>query len=127
MSFPWKRESNFIFSQEEDGLPLKGYPAHQSGTGGIKTRFMRNFFLYVLKIAYAGIGVVSLVAYWSTVHDLLKKKPSANIASWTIWTTTSGIAFLYSIFILPDILFRIVSGIGFAACGLILVLRLQIK
>ena len=89
---------------------------------------MKEILLQTLTIAYAGVGVVALIAYWPTIKDLYyHKKPSANTVSYILWTTTTGIAFLYSLFILPDLLFRIVSGINFGACALVLFLRIRLK
>ena len=79
-------------------------------------------------IAYASVGAIANVAYWPTIKDLyFHKKPSANITSYLLWTATSGIAFLYSLFVLKDSLFRIVSGLSFAANTLILVLSINLK
>jgi hypothetical protein len=89
---------------------------------------VKDIFLHVLIIAYAGVGVVGVIAYWPTIKDIYyRKKPSANVTSYSLWTITSGIAFLYSLFILPDLLFRIVSGTNFAACALILYLSLRLR
>ena len=89
---------------------------------------MKEILLQALTIAYAVVGVVGFIAYWPTIKDLYHhKKPSANTVSYMLWTTTTGIAFLYSLFILPDLLFRIVSGINFGACALVLFLRIRLK
>ena len=89
---------------------------------------MENLLIFILVIAYAGTGIVGVVAYWPTITDLYRhKKPSANINSYILWTTTSGIAFLYSIFVLPDLLFIIVSGLNFVACALVLILAIGLK
>jgi len=79
----------------------------------------------ILKIAYACVGVVALIAYIPTIKDLYwHEKPSANTTSYMIWTVTSGITFLYSLFVLHDFLFRVVSGTNFGAIVLILILRI---
>ena len=88
---------------------------------------MKEIFLKILIFAYAIQGVIGLIAYWPTIKDLRAKKKSANITSYILWSTCSGIAFLYSLFILPDTLFRIVSGINFIACIIIFVLTLRLK
>ena len=88
---------------------------------------MKDLLLKLITIAYAGVGVVGLIAYWPTIKDLYyHQKPSANVTSYIIWTLTSGVAFLYSLFILPDLLFRIVSGINFGACAMVLLLSLKL-
>ena len=86
--------------------------------------FYMEILTKILKIAYACVGVVGLIAYLPTIKDLYwHEKPSANTTSYIIWTVTSGITFLYSLFVLPDLLFRVVSGTNFGAIVLILILR----
>lgn len=88
---------------------------------------MNELLLQALIFAYACVGVVAAIAYWPTIRDLYyHKKLSANLTSYLLWTITSGIAFLYSLFILPDLLFRIVSGTNFLACGIILALSINL-
>ena len=89
---------------------------------------MKELLLQALIIAYASVGIISTIAYWPTIKDLYHyKKCSANITSYILWTATGGIAFLYSIFILPDLLFRIVSGLSFGACALVLLLSINLR
>lgn len=88
---------------------------------------MKEIFLEILILAYAGAGILGLVAYWPTIKDLYYKKPSANIPSYILWVMTTGIATLYGIFILPDILFIAVSGANFIACALVLFLSFTLK
>lgn len=89
---------------------------------------MKGFFLYVLSIAYGSMGIFSVMGYWATIKDLFCfKKPSANITTYVMWTYTSGVGLLYSIFILPDFLFRLISAIGFICCFSILLLSLDLK
>jgi len=89
---------------------------------------MKEVLVWVLTLAYGATGIIGLIAYWPTIKDLYyHKKPSANIVSYILWTTTSGIAFLYALFILPNLLFIIVSGIGFGACALVLFLSIRLK
>lgn len=86
---------------------------------------MESIFLKLLALAYAVVGIVSTIAYWPTIKDLLAHTRSANTSSYVLWTVTGGITFLYSIFILPDTLFRFVSGMAFLACAVILLLCLR--
>lgn len=89
---------------------------------------MEDILLTLLISAYAITGIVDIIAYWPTIKDLYYyKKPSANFRSYFIWAITSFIAFMYSLFILQDLLFRIVSGMFFSAnlCVLFLILRLK--
>ena len=86
-----------------------------------------KIFLEILTILYGGVGLVSVIAYWPTIKDLWHKKPSANSTSFEIWTLTSGITFLYSHYIVNNLLFSIVSGINFGLTAVVLVLRLRIR
>ena len=87
-----------------------------------------RFLLHALAVAYAGVGIVSVIAYWPTIRDLYyHKKRSANVTSYVLWTATTGIAFLYSLFILSDLLLRIVSGLNFSFCAIVLALSLNLK
>ncbi len=66
-------------------------------------------------------GIIDTIAYWLTIKDLMPlKKLSANIQSYILWTITTGVGFLYSLLILPDWLFRFVSGMMFFANAVIL-------
>lgn len=81
-----------------------------------------------LIVAYAGVGVLVTIGYLPTMKDLyLHKKKSANTHSYIIWTLCTAITLLYSIFILPDLLFRIVSGLNFLCCALILALCIRLR
>lgn len=88
---------------------------------------MKEFLLHLLIITYASVGVIGLIAYWPTIRDLYQKKPSANINSYMLWTVGSGIGFLYSLFILSDLLLRIVSGLYLGANALVLLLSIKLK
>jgi len=89
---------------------------------------MGNLLLQILIIAYASVGVIATIGYLPTIKDLyFRKKMSVNTNSYSIWTVSSCITFLYSLFILPDLLFRIVSGLNFASCALILLLSIGLK
>jgi hypothetical protein len=89
---------------------------------------MKEVFLQVVVFAYAIVGVIGLVGYWPTIKDLhFHKKASANLTSYLIWSLASGIGFLYSMVILPDLLLRLVSGLNFGACALILLLTINLK
>jgi hypothetical protein len=89
---------------------------------------MQEVFLKILIICYGATAVANIVAYWPTIKDLyFNKKPSANIASYFIWTISTGIAFLYAIFILPDMLFIIVSGTFFVSNAIVLYLSIKLK
>jgi hypothetical protein len=84
--------------------------------------------LQILTILYGICGVISIIGYFPTIKDIYKHKLlSANILSYVLWTFTTGITFLYGLFILDDLLFRIVSGMNFSACAIVLILSLALK
>ena len=86
-----------------------------------------TLFITILSILYAGVGIASLIAYIPTIKDLWHhEKPSANTSSYAIWTVTSLVAFLYSIFVLPDFLFRMVSTVNLVCCAIIFILMLKL-
>ncbi len=89
---------------------------------------MEETLLKILIVSYGVTGIIDTIAYWPTIKDLwLLKKPSANIQSYILWTVTTGIGFLYSLLILPDLLFRFVSGMMFFANVVILILSIRLK
>ena len=88
---------------------------------------IQQILLKLLVIAFGATGVIGLFAYWPTIKDLYRKKPSANIMSYVLWTLTSGIGFLYSIFILPDLLLRIIYGLNLGSCATVLILTIGLK
>jgi hypothetical protein len=89
---------------------------------------MKDILLCSLTIAYAVAGFVCIIAYYPTIADLyFKKKVSANISTYMLWTFTAIISSLYSLFILEDNLFRIISVLNLVSCSIILFLRIKIK
>ena len=88
---------------------------------------MKEVLLQVLTLAYAFVGVVSIFAYWPTLKDLYDHKPSANIKSYLVWTMTSFVSFLYSIFLLSDWLILFIFGINFIFCVVVVLLVFRIK
>lgn len=89
---------------------------------------MAELLQQILIFAYAGVALVGTVGYIPTIKDLwLHKKKSANISSYVIWTACSGVTVLYSLFILPDLLFQIVSWLNLVSCAVILLLSIALK
>jgi hypothetical protein len=89
---------------------------------------MSHLTITILTSMYAAMGVIGILGYLPTIKDLWHdKKPSANLTSYGLWTMTSGITFMYSLFVLQDKWFRIISGIGFISCVSILGLCLWLK
>jgi uncharacterized protein with PQ loop repeat len=88
---------------------------------------MDRLILDMIIFLYAAAGILTTLAYWPTIRDLYQKKPSANITSYVLWTGASGVSVLYSLFVLPDFLFQVVSFMNLAACTAILALRIALK
>ncbi len=89
---------------------------------------MIEILLQLLIIVYAGTGVIATIGYIPTIKDLwIHKKKSANITSYIIWTFCAGSAFSYALFVLQDLLVRIVTGLNFVSCLVILVLALRLN
>ncbi|UCC91985.1 MAG: hypothetical protein JSV39_01860 [Candidatus Aenigmatarchaeota archaeon] len=86
-----------------------------------------ELILTIIVFLYAITGIAIIIGYFPTIKDLVRKKESANIHSYIIWTFTSFIAFLYALFIISDLLLEIVTGLGFASCAIILALALKLK
>ena len=89
---------------------------------------MIDILTKLITLLYASIGVIGTVAYWPTIRDLYyKKKQSANITSYILWNYTAIVAFLYGLFVLKDLLYQIIAGIGFLYCAIILGLSIRLK
>jgi hypothetical protein len=88
---------------------------------------MMELLLQFLIVAYAGTGIVATIGYLPTIIDLIHKKKSANVSSYTIWTLCSCITFLYALFILQDLLVRVVTGLNFLCCATVLVLGIRLN
>jgi hypothetical protein len=86
-----------------------------------------EFLLQLLILAYAGTAILAVIGYWPTIKDLYHKKLSANVNSYIIWTIDTGIVLLYSLFVVTDLLFQIISGFNFACCVLILLMSMNLK
>lgn len=88
---------------------------------------MQEILIKLLIVSYGATAIIDTVGYWPTIIDLWRhKKPSANTHTYIMWTTTTGIGFLYSLVVLSDLLFRIVSGMMFFSNALILVLIIRL-
>lgn len=87
---------------------------------------MKEILLQVLTLAYGVTGIVGIAAYWPTIRDLWRGKPSANILSYFIWMATNGITWLYGVLVLKDVPFIFVSSLYLFANGLTLAMRLRL-
>ncbi len=45
---------------------------------------MDGTFAAALALAYGGTGIIGVVAYWPTIKDLWRGRPSANVLSYFI-------------------------------------------
>lgn len=88
---------------------------------------MENIFIAALTFLYGLGGIITFVGFIPTIRDLWQKKPSANLTTYLVWTSTTFITSLYAIFILKDLLFSVVINLQLLACIIILVLRIRIK
>lgn len=88
---------------------------------------MDEMILQGLGLAYLIVGIVSIVAYWPIIRDLYSKKRQANILSYALWTVSTGITFLYSYFVLTDLIVKLIVGLHFLACSTIMLLSINAR
>jgi hypothetical protein len=79
-------------------------------------------------IALYGIsGVISLIAYFPTIKDLLAGIPSANFTTYFLRFIYYAISVLYGIFVLSDWLFILVSCLDAGILLFITLLIVRVK
>lgn len=88
---------------------------------------MEQYFIYTLTFLYSIGGLVTFAGFFPTMKDLWKGKPSANVYTYAIWTSTTFITSLYAIFVVKDLVFSLVINLQLAACLIVLILRLRLK
>ena len=88
---------------------------------------MNEAFIYILTTIYAICGIVTFAGFIPTMIDLWKKKPSANISTYIIWTTTMFFTTLYALFINKDLVFIGVASAQLLACLAVLLLRIRLN
>jgi hypothetical protein len=88
---------------------------------------METYLLNILTILYGLGGIVTFIGYIPTIKDLLHKKASANVQTYTIWTITMFLATLYGYVVLKDLAYIFVTNLNFLACAIILGLRIRLK
>jgi uncharacterized protein with PQ loop repeat len=88
---------------------------------------MKENLIYILTFLYGIGGIVTFAGFIPTMIDLWKKKPSANIITYVVWTTTTFITSLYGFFILENLVFNIVINLQLLACLTVLILRVRLK
>lgn len=87
---------------------------------------MQTLAFTALTILYGASGVMTFLGFMPTIRDLWNKKPSANVGTYWIWTTTTFITSLYGFFILDNLVFNIVINLQLLACVIVLFLRLRL-
>ena len=80
----------------------------------------------ILTFLYGIGGIITFCGFIPTMIDLWNKKPSANISTYLIWTSTTLVTSIYGFFVLQDLVFNIVINLQLMACFGVLVLRLRI-
>lgn len=88
---------------------------------------MVGVLLKIVIFAYAATGIITTIGYLPTIIDLIKKKQSANINSYIIWTLCALSSFLYALLIVSDLLLELMTGLNFACCFIILILAANLK
>ncbi|MCK5476305.1 MAG: hypothetical protein KAI55_00120 [Candidatus Aenigmarchaeota archaeon] len=86
-----------------------------------------EIILTIITLLYASTGIIGIIGYIPTIKDLIKNKASANIRSYIIWTFCNSITFLYVSLVVSDLLLKIVTGLSFISCAIILILALKLK
>ncbi len=84
---------------------------------------MNQIFITTLTVLYGAGGIITFAGFFPTIKDLWKKKPSANIITYLIWTTTTFLTALYAMLVLRDLVFSLVINLQLLACAIILILR----
>ncbi len=88
---------------------------------------MKEQLIYILTFVYGAWWVITFLGFIPTMIDLWNKKPSANIMTYIVWTSTTIVTSLYWLFILQNLIFNIVINLQVLACLIILILRLRLK
>ncbi len=88
---------------------------------------MESYFITILTFLYSIGWIITFLGFFPTMKDLRQEKPSANISTYLIRTTTTLLTSLYWIFVLKDLVFIIVINLQLLACLLVLILRIRLK
>jgi hypothetical protein len=88
---------------------------------------MAETFIYILTFLYGLGGIITFVGYFPTIKDLWKKKASANVHTYLIWTLTTIVTSLYGFIVLKNLVFILVVNLQLLACATILILALRLK
>lgn len=88
---------------------------------------MEKYFILTITFLYSIGGLVTFAGFFPTMRDLWKRKPSANVHTYIIWSLTTFLTALYAIFVVKDLVFSLVISLQLAACLIVLILRLRLK
>jgi uncharacterized protein with PQ loop repeat len=88
---------------------------------------MEQYFIPILTFLYSIGGIITFLGFVPTMKDLWQGKPSANISTYVIWTSTTIITSLYGLFVLKNMVFNIVINLQVFACLIVLILSIKLK
>lgn len=86
-----------------------------------------HVMIWMLTALYGVSGVISLIAYFPTIKDLLHGVPSANFTTYFLWFVYYVISVLYGVFILFDRLFILVSALDAIILLVIVILIVRVQ
>ena len=86
-----------------------------------------DWYIALITFLYACTGVIGVVAYAPTFKDLFNKIASANPSSYGLWTFTYSVTFLYTVFVVKDMLLSIFMGVHVISCGCITFFSWRLK
>ena len=88
---------------------------------------MEQYFIPIITFLYSIGGIITFLGFVPTMKDLWQEKPSANISTYVIWTTTTIVTSLYGLFVLKNMVFNVVINLQVAACLIVLILSVRLK
>lgn len=86
-----------------------------------------KLLLIIISCLYAGTGILATIGYLPTIKDLLNKKASVNLNSYKVWTFIGIITFLYTFFIIKDLLLIIITSSILISNIIVLILALKLN
>ncbi len=70
----------------------------------------------IVSTLYLAAGIIGNVGYIPTIRDLWRLKPAANLYSYTVWSLTSLLVFVYAVVVNGDRLFIALSCMTLCLC-----------
>jgi hypothetical protein len=83
--------------------------------------------LFTIALLYAASGIINTLGYVPTMRDLRRKIASANIYTYLIWTFSQAIAFAYASLVVDDFLLKLITGLNFVCCAIIVALAYRLQ